>query len=62
MKCDISNWLNVPLNSWLVFVSLDIVGTTAWFEAYRDSFLSVLPPLDHEYFKHFIACILDAIP
>jgi hypothetical protein len=38
--------------------SLDITLTTPWFEAWRDTFLRVQYPSDHEYTKHFLSCIL----
>ncbi len=33
-------------------------ASTPWYEAYRDSFLHVTYPSDHEFLKHFLACIL----
>lgn len=37
---------------------LDITMSTPWFEAWRDTFLKVQYPSDHEYTKHFLSCIL----
>ncbi|XP_070575139.1 trafficking protein particle complex subunit 8-like [Ptychodera flava] len=38
---------------------LQISPSTPWFEAYRDSFLhTVQIPSDHEFLKHFVACML----
>nr|XP_023020027.1 trafficking protein particle complex subunit 8 [Leptinotarsa decemlineata] len=38
--------------------NLDIPLNTPWFEAWRDTFLRVQYPSDHEFTKHFLACIL----
>ncbi|CAH0562044.1 unnamed protein product [Brassicogethes aeneus] len=40
--------------------SLDIPSYTPWYEAWRDTFLRVQYPSDHEYTKHFLACMLVA--
>lgn len=37
---------------------LDIPSSTPWYEAWRDMFLKVQYPSDHEYTKHFLACVL----
>ncbi|KAJ8926890.1 hypothetical protein NQ314_020741 [Rhamnusium bicolor] len=37
---------------------LDIPSSTPWFESWRDTFLRVQYPSDHEFTKHFLACIL----
>ncbi|KAK5639608.1 hypothetical protein RI129_012100 [Pyrocoelia pectoralis] len=39
---------------------LDIPTSTSWFESWRDTFLQVQFPSDHEFTKHFLACILVA--
>ncbi|KAF5273376.1 hypothetical protein FQR65_LT04668 [Abscondita terminalis] len=38
--------------------TLDIPSATPWFEAWRETFLHVQFPSDHEFTKHFLACIL----
>ncbi|EFA11313.1 trafficking protein particle complex subunit 8 [Tribolium castaneum] len=38
--------------------TLNITLTTPWFEAWRDTFLRVQYPSDHEYTKHFLSCVL----
>lgn len=38
--------------------TLEIPSSVPWFEAWRDTFLQVQFPSDHEYTKHFLACIL----
>ncbi|KAF5284757.1 hypothetical protein FQA39_LY04482 [Lamprigera yunnana] len=38
--------------------TLDVPVTTPWFEAWREMFLQVQFPSDHEFTKHFLACIL----
>lgn len=38
--------------------TLDIPSSTPWFEAWRETFLQVQFPSDHEFTKHFLACIL----
>ncbi|KAM6962723.1 trafficking protein particle complex subunit 8 [Aplochiton taeniatus] len=42
-------------------------ATTPWFEAYRESFLQSMPPSDHEFLNHYLACLLvvsssEAVP
>ncbi|XP_060558094.1 trafficking protein particle complex subunit 8-like isoform X2 [Ruditapes philippinarum] len=36
---------------------LQLSSSTPWFEAYRECFLQTLPPSDHEFLKHCLACI-----
>ncbi|XP_045191789.2 trafficking protein particle complex subunit 8-like isoform X2 [Mercenaria mercenaria] len=36
---------------------LQLSSATPWFEAYRECFLQTLPPSDHEFLKHCLACI-----
>ncbi|KAG5890112.1 hypothetical protein JTB14_005243 [Gonioctena quinquepunctata] len=38
--------------------NLDITSNTPWFESWRDTFLRVQYPSDHEFTKHFMACLL----
>lgn len=38
--------------------NLQIPTSTPWFEAWRDMFLQVQFPSDHEFTKHYLACIL----
>ncbi|KAL3290126.1 hypothetical protein HHI36_023491 [Cryptolaemus montrouzieri] len=38
--------------------NLEIPMSTPWFEEWRETFLQVQYPSDHEYTKHFLACIL----
>ncbi|KAB0801109.1 hypothetical protein PPYR_05463 [Photinus pyralis] len=40
--------------------NLDVPTSTSWFESWRDTFLQVQFPSDHEFTKHFLACILVA--
>ena len=35
-----------------------VSATCPWFEAYRECFLQVISPSDHEFIKHHLACIL----
>lgn len=37
---------------------LDIPTSTPWFEMWRETFLRVQYPSDHEFTKHFLACVL----
>ncbi|CAG9855344.1 unnamed protein product [Phyllotreta striolata] len=37
---------------------LDIPTNTPWFESWRETFLKVQYPSDHEFTKHFLACIM----
>ncbi|KAJ8983316.1 hypothetical protein NQ317_010855 [Molorchus minor] len=37
---------------------LDIPASTPWYEAWRETFLRVQYPSDHEFTKHFLSCIL----
>jgi hypothetical protein len=39
-------------------VNLDIPVSVPWFEAWRNTFLSVQFPSDHEFTKHFLACMI----
>ncbi|XP_060083234.1 trafficking protein particle complex subunit 8-like [Ylistrum balloti] len=36
---------------------LQLSASTPWFEAYRDVFLQVLPPSDHEFLNHCVGCV-----
>ncbi|XP_074645318.1 trafficking protein particle complex subunit 8-like [Tubulanus polymorphus] len=36
---------------------LQISSSTPWFEAYRETFLQVAFPSEHEFVRHFLACI-----
>lgn len=38
--------------------ALNITLNTPWFEAWRETFLNVQYPSDHEYTKHFLSCVL----
>nr|CAD7568876.1 unnamed protein product [Timema californicum] len=40
--------------------SIDIPISIPWFEAWRETFLQVQFPSDHEFTKHYIACVLVA--
>ncbi|XP_072113969.1 trafficking protein particle complex subunit 8 isoform X1 [Mobula birostris] len=33
-------------------------ATTPWFEAYRECFFQSMPPSDHEFLHHYLACML----
>ncbi|XP_078254155.1 trafficking protein particle complex subunit 8 isoform X2 [Rhinoraja longicauda] len=37
---------------------LNISATTPWFEAYREYFFQSMPPSDHEFLHHYLACML----
>lgn len=39
-------------------ISLDIPCSFPWFESWRETFLQVQFPSDHEFIKHYLACIL----
>lgn len=39
-------------------IDLDVPVSVPWFEAWRDTFLSVQFPSDHEFTKHFLACMI----
>uniref|UniRef100_A0A3B5A3T8 Trafficking protein particle complex 8 n=1 Tax=Stegastes partitus TaxID=144197 RepID=A0A3B5A3T8_9TELE len=46
---------------------LNFTATTPWFEAYRENFLQSMPPADHEFLNHYLACLLvvsstEAVP
>jgi len=34
------------------------LASTPWFEAYRETFLQMSYPSDHEFLRHYLACIL----
>ncbi|XP_033625745.1 trafficking protein particle complex subunit 8-like [Asterias rubens] len=36
---------------------LQIGSSTAWYETYRDVFLQLLTPSDHEFIQHYVACM-----
>ncbi|XP_071958347.1 trafficking protein particle complex subunit 8-like isoform X2 [Antedon mediterranea] len=38
--------------------NLQLSSSTPWFEAYREHFLQVTLPSEHEFIRHFIACML----
>lgn len=38
--------------------NLEVPSSTLWFEAWREIFLKVQYPSDHEFTKHFLACWL----
>lgn len=38
--------------------TLEVPSSAPWFEAWRETFLQVQFPSDHEYTKHFLACVL----
>ncbi|XP_064466657.1 trafficking protein particle complex subunit 8-like isoform X2 [Ornithodoros turicata] len=37
--------------------SLQVSSSTPWFNSYRDVFFQVMPPLEHDFTRHFLACI-----
>ena len=39
-------------------VDLEVPMSVPWFEAWRDTFLNVQFPSDHEFTKHFLACMI----
>ncbi|CAH0724853.1 unnamed protein product, partial [Brenthis ino] len=48
----------VPLN--IDGHNFEIPQTTPWFDAWRETYLEVQFPSDHEFTKHFMACIIVA--
>ncbi|XP_076111682.1 trafficking protein particle complex subunit 8-like isoform X2 [Mytilus galloprovincialis] len=36
---------------------LQLTSTTPWFEAYREKFLQMLPPSDHDFLNHCLGCV-----
>lgn len=42
-------------------MSLDVPVSVPWFEAWRETFLQVQFPSDHEFTKHYVACILNVL-
>jgi len=40
---------------WLLYLC---AASTPWFEAYREAFLQMSYPSDHEFIRHYLACIL----
>lgn len=36
---------------------LQLTSSTPWFEAYREKFLHMLPPSDHEFLNHCLGCV-----
>jgi len=40
------------------FTELDVPISVPWFEAWRETFLSVQFPSDHEFTKHLLACMI----
>ena len=41
-----------------IVVDLTLHATTPWFESWRDMFLDIQYPSDHEFTKHYVACII----
>lgn len=39
-------------------MSLSVPVSAPWFDSWRDTFLQVQFPSDHEFTKHYLACIL----
>lgn len=39
-------------------MDLDVPVSVPWFEAWRDTFFNVQFPADHEFTKHFLACMI----
>ncbi|XP_076064729.1 trafficking protein particle complex subunit 8 homolog l(3)76BDm [Oratosquilla oratoria] len=39
-------------------LALELQHTTPWYESWRDTFLHIQYPSDHEFTKHYIACII----
>ncbi|MCL4120392.1 UNVERIFIED_CONTAM: hypothetical protein GTU68_048735, partial [Idotea baltica] len=39
-------------------LNLNLQSSTPWFEDWRDIFLQIQYPSDHEFTKHYIACII----
>ncbi|KAK4309286.1 hypothetical protein Pmani_019075 [Petrolisthes manimaculis] len=39
-------------------LELELQPTTRWYEAWRDTFLHIQYPSDHEFTKHYLACVL----
>ncbi|KAG8284737.1 Trafficking protein particle complex 8 [Homalodisca vitripennis] len=39
-------------------INLQVPVSVPWFEAWRDTFLQVQFPSDHEFTKHYVACML----
>lgn len=37
---------------------IDIPASEPWFEQWSEIFLSVQPPADHEYTRHFLSCLI----
>lgn len=43
---------------WCIFYN-SLLGSAPWFEAFRDCFFQLVKPSDHEFIRHFLACILS---
>lgn len=39
-------------------IDLSLPVSIPWFEAWRDTFLNVQYPSDHEFTRHFLACMI----
>lgn len=37
---------------------LDVPASEQWFEQWRETFLSVQFPVDHEFTRHFLSCLI----
>lgn len=37
---------------------LTILASTPWYEAYRDCFFQLIQPMNHEFLRDYLACIL----
>lgn len=37
--------------------NLQVSSSTPWFQSYRDTFFRVMPPLEHDFTRHFLACM-----
>ena len=43
----------------VVFYFHSLAASAPWFEAFRDCFFQLVKPSDHEFIRHFLACILN---
>lgn len=53
-QCLMSSRLSISAEE----IFLDIPAAEPWFEQWRETFLSVQPPSDHEFTRHFLSCLI----
>lgn len=47
-----------PQNLTVQNYNIDLPSSTPWFDSWRDTFLQVQFPSDHEFTKHYLSCMI----